>query len=75
MMHLLITLVISIFVPFVLFQFINLSRNLRNAKSSGFKCVILPVYLFSVPSWVVTRAFLLPVMRLLPASWTETWLP
>jgi hypothetical protein len=60
---------------FAFWQICSYNRNLAVARSSGLKCVFLPGYLFSVPSWFVIRLFILPVLKRLPESWTGTWLP
>ena len=51
-----------------------LRHNISEAKHSGLPYVVSPVY-FQQIWWVVLQELLLPLLRLLPASWTQSWLP
>ena len=54
----------------IYFQF---ARNLAAAKKSGIPYVILPFYQQN-RLWQLSQAFVAPILRKLPSSWTEPWL-
>ncbi|CZT14325.1 related to cytochrome P450 3A7 [Ramularia collo-cygni] len=47
--------------------------NLAAAKESGLPYICMPVFTFN-PVWLVTHTLLLPLLRLLPSAWTESWI-
>jgi hypothetical protein len=53
----------------------HLRQNYVAAKLSNLPCVILPVYMFSVPGWLITQPLLTPLLKILPSSWTSQWVP
>lgn len=58
-----------------LYSFLQgLYRNIAEAKSSGFKYVVVPFFFLSAP-WAIAQPFLLPLLDRLPKTWTESWLP
>lgn len=52
----------------------GLRHNIAEAKSSGFKYVIVPCFFLSAP-WAIAQPVLLPLLYSLPKTWTESWLP
>lgn len=66
--------VLSGFVLYCYFQLQILHGNITKAKISGFKYVVLPFHMLSVP-WALTRSLLLPVLDRLPENWTRGWVP
>ena len=50
------------------------SKNLADAKASGIPYTIVPFFLVN-RAYQVSCIFLLPILRRLPKSWTEPWLP
>lgn len=65
---------VSLFLMYVYKQIRALQRNIAAAKQSGLPYVLSPVY-FQQIWWVILQELFLPVLRLLPVSWTESWLP
>ena len=59
---------------FVYFQAQKLKQNVAAARSSGFRYVILPIHMMSIP-WALTKRLFLPVLDNLPKGWTEQWIP
>ncbi|KAL8785113.1 MAG: hypothetical protein Q9195_008759 [Heterodermia aff. obscurata] len=53
--------------------YIAFRRNLAAAKASGIPYVLLPIYPIAT-TWLVTQALWTPLLRKLPASWTDWWL-
>lgn len=47
--------------------------NLAAAKESGIPYICMPVFTFN-RFWLVTHKLWLPLIRLLPTSWTESWI-
>lgn len=47
--------------------------NLAAAKESGIPYICMPVFTFN-RFWLVTHKLWLPLIRLLPSAWTETWI-
>jgi hypothetical protein len=52
----------------------GLRRNWAAAKSSGFKIVVLPTHIMSVP-WLISGKLFLPLLQLLPGRHREQWIP
>ncbi|KAI1172267.1 cytochrome P450 [Nemania sp. FL0916] len=52
----------------------GLKKNYSIAKSSGFKCVLLPTHMTSVP-WLVAGSVFLPLLDLLPGERKSQWMP
>ena len=52
----------------------SLYKFIAEAKDTGLPYTILPVYIFSVP-WALAQPILVPLLNLLPARFTERWLP
>ena len=50
----------------------SLQSNIAAAKSTGFKYVVFPFYVFGDP-WIALQGFVVPLLQLLPRSWTERW--
>jgi hypothetical protein len=65
---------ISLAVIYGYVQTRSLRRNIAEAKRSGLPYVISPVY-FQQIWWVILQELLLPLLRMLPGNWTESWLP
>ena len=65
---------ISAFLLYVWLQVRGLQNNIAKAKSTGFKYVVLPFHMLSIP-WALTRRILLPLLDCLPSGWTEAWIP
>lgn len=68
-----VTLILAITL-FWYFRLQRICRNIKEAKSSGLKYVILPFFIFST-TWAIIQALFLPLLDRLPESWTESWLP
>ncbi|TEA14885.1 Cytochrome P450 3A2 [Colletotrichum sidae] len=49
-------------------------RNIAEAKKSGLPYVLAPVSPFSIP-WQLTHKLWLPIIKSLPKTWWENWLP
>ena len=47
--------------------------NLEEARRSGFPYLIVPFSPFFIP-WVLVQPYALPLLSLLPKSWTHLWL-
>ena len=58
------------FVFFCYLQVRGLLDNIAEARSSGLKYVILPIFPFGAP-WAIAQQSLLPLLRLLPEDWTH----
>ena len=66
------TLLVS-FALYALKIYIQFARNLAAAKKSGIPYVIVPFYQQN-RLWQLSQAFVAPVLRKFPSSWTEPWL-
>ena len=62
-----------IFIPLCL-QIQGLRHNIREAKASGFEYLVFPFFVLSTP-WILLQPFLVPLLDLLPRTWTQRWLP
>ena len=69
---LLLTLLVSL-VLYALKIYIGFARNIAAAKKSGIPYVIVPFYQQN-RLWQLSQAFIAPVLRKFPSSWTESWL-
>ena len=50
----------------------SLYSNIIAAKSTGFKYIILPFHILGAP-WIVLQDLIIPLLHLIPQSWTERW--
>ena len=50
----------------------SLCSNIITAKSIGFKYIVLPFHPLGTP-WIVLQDLIIPLLHLLPHSWTERW--
>ena len=48
-------------------------RYLNAAKASNIPYIIVPIYWIN-PLWRIAQSFCVPILRLLPAQWTDPWL-
>ena len=53
--------------------YLQFARNLAAAKKSGIPYFIVPFYVQN-RLWQLSQAFVTPVLRMFPSSWTEPWL-
>ncbi|KAI9675583.1 MAG: hypothetical protein M1817_000949 [Caeruleum heppii] len=51
----------------------SFSRHLSEAKQSGIRYVIVPVFIYK-RLWLFTQELWLPLIRKLPSSWTAPWI-
>ncbi|TGO34263.1 hypothetical protein BHYA_0205g00150 [Botrytis hyacinthi] len=65
------TVVVS---AFAFSQYRSLQRRIEEAKKSGFKYAISPVYFQSIP-WIILQNIFIPFFSRLPSKWTQSWLP
>ncbi|KAB8291058.1 hypothetical protein EYC80_009747 [Monilinia laxa] len=65
---------IAVVSAFVFFQYRILQRRIEEAKNSGFKYAISPVYFQSIP-WILLQNIFIPFLSRLPSVWTQSWLP
>lgn len=69
------TIVLASLVSFALYAlkiYTQFARNLTAAKTSGIPYVIIPFYQVN-RLYQLSQIFLVPIVRKLPASWTELW--
>ncbi|KAF6228422.1 hypothetical protein HO133_008152 [Letharia lupina] len=69
------TIVLALLVSFALYAlkiYTQFARNLTAAKTSGIPYVIIPFYQVN-RLYQLSQIFLVPIVRKLPASWTELW--
>ncbi|KAI1115513.1 hypothetical protein F5Y14DRAFT_131207 [Nemania sp. NC0429] len=64
---------LSLFTAYLFFLALGLKRNRAIAASSGFKCVLLPTHLTSVP-WLIAGSIFLPLLELLPDERKAQWM-
>lgn len=69
-----VAIVLSILLAYMLLLVFNLINNHTVAKSSGFKCIILPTHLTSIP-WLISGALFRPLLDLLPEPVKDQWIP
>ncbi len=69
-----VTTVLSFFAAGLVALAFRLWKNYSIAKLSGFKCVLLPTHLTSVP-WLVAGSIFLPLLNLLPEGRNSQWMP
>ena len=69
-----IVILLSLLFAVFVFLILNLSRNYTVAKSSGFKCVILPTHMTSIP-WLISGVIFRPLLDLLPEELRDQWVP
>ncbi|KAI1305465.1 cytochrome P450 [Xylaria venustula] len=74
MLYILATAVISFAGASIIVLVVGLRKNYIVAKSSGFKCVLLPTHMTSVP-WLVAGSVFLPLLDLLPGERKSQWMP
>lgn len=65
---------LSLFTAYIFSLAFGLKRNRAIVASSGFKCVLLPTHLTSVP-WLVAGSIFLPLLDLLPDERKAQWMP
>lgn len=69
------TIVLALLVSFTLYAlkiYTQFARNLAAAKKSGIPYVIIPFYQLN-RLYQLSQLFVVPIVRKLPASWTELW--
>ena len=69
------TIVWALLVSFTLYAwkiYTQFARNLAAAKKSGIPYVIIPFYQLN-RLYQLSQLFVVPIVRKLPASWTEIW--
>ena len=54
------------------FRVRSLHSNIIAAKSTGFRYIILPFHILGTP-WLALQDLIIPLLHLLPRSWTERW--
>ncbi|KAI0472505.1 cytochrome P450 [Xylaria cf. heliscus] len=74
MYRLVVTTTLSLFAAYVFSLVLGLRKNHGIATSSGFKCVLLPTHITSVP-WLVAGSIFLPLLDLLPEERRAQWMP
>ncbi len=50
-----------------------LQHNIAAAKSSGLEYVVVPFYAFGT-FWAIMQPIIIPLLKLLPPTWTKCWL-
>ena len=74
MFYLLIFTIASAFTTLISYiQVWNLLDNIAEARSSGFRYIIVPCSPLFVP-WILAQPLFLPLLDRLPRSWTQPWL-
>lgn len=71
----LLTIALALLLSFAIYAlkiYTKFSRNLAAAKKSGIPYVIIPFYQVN-RLYQLSQIFLIPIVRKLPASWTEPW--
>jgi hypothetical protein len=63
----------SVVVLYILKQYLDFTRNLAAAKSSGIPYIIVPVYLYNL-TWLISQKLCAPYLRMLPCRLTDPWL-
>ena len=53
-------------------QIRSLYSNIVAAKSTGFKYIVLPFHILGA-RWIVLQDLIIPLLHLLPQSWTKCW--
>lgn len=69
------TIALALLVLFAFYAlkiYTQFARNLAAAKKSGIPYVIIPFYQLN-RLYMLSQIFVVPIMRKLPASWTELW--
>jgi hypothetical protein len=64
---------IGLVVAYAVHNFRCFQSNLAAAKQSGLPYVVLPVWTFN-RFWLVTHRLWLPIIKVLPDSWTREWI-
>jgi len=54
--------------------YLKLRTNIAAAKQSGLPYVIVPIFTFN-RFWLITHRLWLRLLKQLPNSWTEDWIP
>ncbi|KAI9044661.1 cytochrome P450 [Aspergillus affinis] len=61
-------------IAFGIWSLVSLVSHIALARSTGLPYVLVPCS-FLGRAWLLCQPFLLPVLQLLPLSWTQHWLP
>ena len=73
MLNVVITAILALAIIVIGKNVYSFRKNLAAAKASGIPYRIVPVFIVN-RTWQVSQVFALPILRSLPASWTESWL-
>ncbi|KAF1948751.1 cytochrome P450 [Byssothecium circinans] len=74
MFRLLLTALVPLIAVYGIAYYRSLKRNVRLARGSGLRYIVSPVYFQSIP-WILLQEALLPILRQLPETFTQSWLP
>ncbi|CAD6444418.1 e6a8727b-b1bd-4078-91ff-bf9a30c9ee5d [Sclerotinia trifoliorum] len=72
MISLLTLLLTTLPIYLVYSSIVGLQKNITAARRSGLPYVISPINLYN-PIWLITHPIWLPFIKILPKSWTQSW--